>query len=1532
MEPKDDDIAIIGLSCRFAGDAKDVNGYWDLLSQGKSAFSPKARFDGNGTASSSHPGYYLQDDVYQFDAAFFGISPKEAKGMDPSQRLMLEVAYEAFESAGITLETVAGSNTSVYAAQWTCDYRDMLARNLPGAPTYAATGTGTTLLSNRLSWFFDLRGPSLTVNTACSSSLVAVHEACEGLRRGEADMALVAGANVILCEDMFTYLGMQNFLSTSGKCKSFDATGDGYGRGEGVAAILLRRMPAAVEDHVSPIRAVIRGTGVNQNGRMKGITLPSVDAQVALMQKTYRSAGLPVTETAYVDAHGTGTQAGDPVELEAIGRAIAQARGADSGKKVMVGSGKAGIGHTEASAGLASVIRSILILESGMIPPNIYLTQLNPNLQLDEWNLEIPTGLTPWPSDCDLRRISHYLQIRGLLENKGVQITRPPIRAATDQQRETKKKTSSNGLVSSNSSSRPKRSLFTVSSNHEKGVQCQLVSLAQWCSAMEEEVEADTETEILADLAYTLNQRRSHFTWRTSITASSISELKATAETAAGKSVTSHGKQAMDDAGLCFVFTGQGAQWPRMGQELYLESATFRASIDAADRYFRDVLHCSWSVADELFRDETKSRVDQHAFSQPLTTVLQMGLVDLLQEWNIKPDWIIAARLRALTVSGALTRHDAWKIAYSCGAFESEQEGSMMAVGISKSEADSIISEHAPSGGVVVACINSPTNVTLAGGSASLDDLEKLLHGRGIFSQRLRVDVAYHSSHMGAMVADYQQAISQIVLDEAVPARTMFSAVTGEEICAHELGPAYWGRNIASQVRFSDAVKNLITSFPTRNKIFVEIGPHHTMQLPLKQILTRCSTPLGTSTEYVYLLSRGKDSAATAYAAAGQLHSLGEPVSLSRLNESGTDRRPQLIVDLPPYSWRHEDTYNAIESAAMKTRSHTEPTKADRESRRICFSLDWQPAPESLTEEAAAGDETKDVTLLLPQRPTQTLRALSGLVTQRLQSSGYHVQSLAWPVVGHSTKGHKCVSLVELDAPIFDNASAGDVSALQRVVLDSSSVLWVSLSTPAGAIVPALAQTLRSETPGLHFRSLQVAPPYASRIADLGSTIARLAVSSTADMEFRESRSALCVPRVNEDAALDEVLRRFLPQQPLGTPLPASQKPDHRLQPDATYVLAGGLGGLGRNIATFLVDLGARHLCFLSRSSTTASPDTETFLANLRKRQVSVSAYKCDIADMRSLRAALQQCRQEHPHIKGIIQCAMVLRDVSFHKMTYPQWQEALRPEVQGSANLAAAIPSLNEPKRQRQSQSQPPFFIMLSSFTSIFGNRTQANYVAACAFQDALAHDLHDNRGIHAHGATGPLRDWEPGFGLREYEMRALLHAAMAGQTPTQPITGLPTAAAAAAAGLARPFFLDGNPKFAALELSSTNHDTAVSKQQQQQVPTTTAAAAAVCPTNLPSSLSQLHRGDPDAKDQISTTFVAAIAAALHMSVGEVVLTRALHALGADSLTVIEVQSWLFRALGVRLSADELMADVPLSRVVERVWEEWRGRDGGSR
>lgn len=825
-----------------------------------------------------------------------------------------------------------------------------------------------------------------------------------------------------------------------------------------------------------------------------------------------------------------------------------------------------------------------------------------------------------------------------------------------------------------------------------------------------------------------------------------------------------------------------------------------------------------------------------------------------------------------------------------------------MAVGLSETEANAIISQNTTDK-VVVACINSPTNVTLAGDIASLDDLEKLLRSRGVFSQRLRVDVAYHSDHMQTMATNYKTAISQVVPSLAFPDRTMFSAVTGQEIQPDDLASTYWVENLVSRVKFSDAVINLMKSFPAREKVFVEIGPHQTMQAPLKQIFASCSsTP---PPEYVSILNRGRDSATTAYSAAGQLYALGVPVNVSKMNETG--RRPKLVVDLPPYSWRHDVAYNAIELAVEQ--QSCKPKETDRQPHRICFSLNWKPAPEVLLETA---NNPQEFTLVLPRRPTQTLRALVGVITQRLRFSGAGVNSAVWPAISQEGHHRRFISLVELEGPLFDNASAQDISALQKLASSANSMLWTSLNTAAGSIVPALAQTIRNETPGLHFRSLQVALPYSSRIAGLGTTIAQLAVSNSQDMEFRESQGTLTVPRIKEDAALDDILGRFLPAAP--------QEAGYRLQSDATYVLAGGLGGLGRNIATFLVDLGARHICFLSRSST-ASQDTETFLDYLRKRQVSVSAYKCDISDMRSLRGTLQQCRQEHPPIKGIIQCAMVLRDVSFQRATHQQWQETLRPKVQGSMNLATAA---IEPRYQ-------PFFIMLSSFTAIFGNRTQGSYVAACAYQDALAHDL-CARGLHAvsldlgimrdvgylaqNGSIGSLKDWEQDFGLREYEMRALLHAAMAKQTPTQPITGLPTAVAAATAGLARPFFLD-NPKFEAL--ASTNQADPKTKE-----PVTAVAR----PT--PPALSNLDPSAPDARDQITTAFRTAIAAALHMSVADVNPTRALHSLGADSLTVIEVQSWLFRSLGVQLSADELMADIPLSRIMDSVWEKWRGGDSG--
>ena len=415
-----------------------------MLTLRKAAFSKTSRFDdpslNESDGETAFPGHYLRDDVYAFDANFFDISRKEAKAVDPSQMLMLEVAYEAFENSGIPLDAIASTNTSCYVGQFVSDYREMLFRDPDSAPTYTVTGTGTSLISNRISWFFDLRGPSFTLNTACSSSMVALHEACESLRRGESEMSVVGGSNLILSPEMFTYLRHQGFLAPDGKCKTFDLSANGYGRGEGVAALILQPVEEAIRGG-NPIRAVIRGTGVDQNGRTKGITLPSAEAQRSLIEKTYSSAGLNFSETTYVEAHGTGTRVGDPIELGAIAKTLAQSRHVR--KRLLVGSSKPNIGHTEATAGLAGIIKGVLALENGQIPPNIYFEKANPDIPFEEWNLAVPTELTLWPLES-LRRMStcstgysgtnahvilddayHYLMQRGMA--KAIHFTKTPL-------------------------------------------------------------------------------------------------------------------------------------------------------------------------------------------------------------------------------------------------------------------------------------------------------------------------------------------------------------------------------------------------------------------------------------------------------------------------------------------------------------------------------------------------------------------------------------------------------------------------------------------------------------------------------------------------------------------------------------------------------------------------------------------------------------------------------------------------------------------------------------------------------------------------------------------------------------------------------------------------------------------------------------------------------------------------------------------------------------------------------------------------
>ncbi|KAI9728591.1 MAG: Type I Iterative PKS [Cirrosporium novae-zelandiae] len=959
------DVAIIGLACRLPGDATDAEAFWELLCSARSAYSDTDRFNADGfqdngtgklNSSATRGGHFLRQNVAAFDASFFSISRNEALAIDPQQRIMLEVAYEAFENAGVPIEAVAGSQTGCFVGNFTTDYREMLFKDPEAAPLYTVTGTGSSLVSNRVSWFYDLKGPSFTVNTACSSSLVALHSACQSLQSGESSMAIVGGSNLILSPEMFMFFTNQNFLSKDGLCKSFDASGNGYSRGDGVAAIILKPVDDAIRDG-DPIRAIIRGTGVNQNGKNKGITLPSAQAQADLIRSTYQSAGLDFKDTNFVEAHGTGTKAGDPLELEAMAKTLTTVRGPQN--KLIVGSAKANIGHTEATAGLAGVIKGIYMLENGIIPPNIHFHKGNPAIPFDEWKMMIPTKLMPWPTS-GIRRLSvnsfgysgtnahailddafSYLKARRL---KGVHFTRPST------------STSSRGLPRSTGSlwmpatnrldsiktnglkSRMMTRLFVLSAQDQDGINRQKESFAKYFRGLSLQSEsAKDKDEYLRDLAFTLSEKRSRLSWKSYVTASSLEELSSKLEDKHSDSLTC---RSIHEPRVGFIFTGQGAQWAKMGIEL-CQYSVFRKSVEQADEYLRSNLGCTWSTVQELHCEESDSNINLPTYSQPICTILQVALVDLLESWNITPCAMAghsSGEIAGAYCLGALSKEDAWKIAYYRGLLSSQMhahspglEGAMMAVGASEFEAENWIS-RVTRGKVVVACVNSPSSVTISGDAPGIEELHAMLKKEDIFARKLKVETAYHSHHMNMIAAPYLQAIHDIQPMPARGSRKMYSAVSGGLADATELGPVNWVRNLVSPVQFSDAVYELLRPIKlgkrtteTAVDILLEVGPHSALQGPVKQIMKEYGI---SGVDYRSVLLRGRNGINTALDAAGALFANGVGVDISKVN-SGTGYAlndvPSPLVNLPSYRWNHSRTYWGESRIAKQYRTREHP-------------------------------------------------------------------------------------------------------------------------------------------------------------------------------------------------------------------------------------------------------------------------------------------------------------------------------------------------------------------------------------------------------------------------------------------------------------------------------------------------------------------------------------------------------------------------------------------------------------------------------
>ncbi|KAJ5532159.1 fatty acid synthase S-acetyltransferase [Penicillium frequentans] len=864
-------IAIVGMAVRLPGDIRSMESFWDLLISKRDVSTevPGSRFNIDAFYSDSRPmtvksrrGFFLSDELNKVDPSVFGMSSDKAGQVDPQQRLLLELVWECMESAGQV--NWRGKDIGTYVGNFGEDWLELCLKDPIAMQRHQVFAASDFSLSSRVSYEYDLRGPSMTIRTACSASMIALHEACQSVASGECSGAIVAGSNIILTPTMTTNMSENMVLSVDGECKTFDANANGYARGECVNAIYIKRLDQAIQDG-DPIRAVIRSTTANSNGRTSKPAVPSAEAQSNLIRKAYQRAGiLDPTRTGLFECHGTGTAAGDVTEAESIARVF----GASG---VIIGAVKPNVGHSEGASALTSLIKSVLCLEHRAIPPIARFETPNPRIPFKEANLRVAKELLPWPEDRDERVSVNSFGIGGsnahvILESARSWSVGP---SSTE-----------NSIRASDSSK-----LVIISAVSKDSLDQKLVQLAAYCRDRNVPFQ---------DLAYTLGERRDHWRHR----AFAVVQQDTVTELPVFKK---HHSPIQKPQSMIFVFPGQGSQWPGMGKRLFETFSCFREAIRTMDRVLQSLPQPpTWTLEDKFTTIGDASCFLRAEYSQPLCAAVQIGLVDLLASWNIHPNAVIghsSGEMVAAYAAKSITAETAIMIAYYRGQASGslKARGGMASIGLG---GDAIMQYL--EGGVVLACENSLQSVVISGDQDALVrvlDRVKEAHP-DIFTGWLEVETAYHSHHMADVGPELEKMLDDRI-GFSTPEISFYSTVHGRVLTeADRLDAQYWRRNLESTVLFQTAVKTALESLQEDTSCLLEIGPHCSLSGPLRQIIrdVKPKSPV----QYFPTLHRAQDEVCDALEAAGQLFLQGLPISLSSINGPG-----RLLTDLPPYPWNY---------------------------------------------------------------------------------------------------------------------------------------------------------------------------------------------------------------------------------------------------------------------------------------------------------------------------------------------------------------------------------------------------------------------------------------------------------------------------------------------------------------------------------------------------------------------------------------------------------------------------------------------------
>ncbi|MFN2136956.1 MAG: amino acid adenylation domain-containing protein [Candidatus Promineifilaceae bacterium] len=900
-------VAVIGIGCRFPG-VEGPDAFWQALRDGRDLIrqTPEERWEVNAyyqEGAEPQPGKTntrwggFLDGVDQFDAAFFGISPREAARMDPQQRLLLETAWQAIEHAAVNPASLAGSKTGVFIGISSYDYSRLQFSRSATIDAYAGTGNAHSIAANRLSYTLDLRGPSLAVDTACSSSLVATHMAMRSLREGESDLALAGGVNLILGPELSIAFSQARMLAADGRCKTFDAAADGYVRGEGCGVLLLKRLADAQRDG-DPILAVLRGSAVNQDGRSNGLTAPSGLAQQAVIRAALADAGVDAAAIGALEAHGTGTRLGDPIEVHALQAVFDQDHDAPP---LPVGSVKTNAGHLEAAAGVAGMIKIILALQQESLPPHLHLKRLNPHINLDKSRLVIDGQARSWPR-AGQPRLAGVSSFGFGGTNAHIVVQEAPEVAGGKGQ-------TWHGQVASG----PR--LLLLSARDEK-------ALGELASAYGRFLDAHPEIN-LDDFCYTANTGRSYFDYRLALAAETTAEMADALRNWA--SCAAAGKTASSPP-VVFLFTGQGAQYAGMGRRLYESEPVFRAVIDQCEAILQ--AEEGWSLREVIgqVQDQEQARgagpsgaaIDDTTYTQPALFAVEVALARLWRFWGIEPAAVIGhsvGEFAAAVEAGILSLEEGLRLVAARGRLMGglpraglPQAGRMAAVFAPAHEVEPLIVKAGAAGVVEIAAYNAPDSVVISGAAEAVSAVLAALETAGIETRPLAVSHAFHSPLMGPILEKFEAVAS--TCNFQAPRLPFASNLSGDLLHAAP-DALYWREHVRRPVRFAEGMAAVMAAVDGE-PVLLEIGPQPHLSGLARRMAVDALAILPS-------LRQGQDDWAVMLETLGRLFTLGATPDTGRFyagrDAPGPARRR---IALPTYPfqrqrfWLEADTCRGI--------------------------------------------------------------------------------------------------------------------------------------------------------------------------------------------------------------------------------------------------------------------------------------------------------------------------------------------------------------------------------------------------------------------------------------------------------------------------------------------------------------------------------------------------------------------------------------------------------------------------------------------